>query len=205
MSAVHDGLTDPDRFGHFEEPALCVFPNMALLHLGTGRGSLVVPKSWSPRVLKRLSQQAAALKTASLATGPAFLMHLLRFTDVHGGGRKRAGPTCTVVPRLNLSHVWTLAKRSQKAGDEIASRHSSSALRFPWSTHDPSRTDFAYPVRMSRNNSTPRRERHRSTRPKGIGTIWATGFSPTTKAGGMPGEWLNPRMSSTSSNASTHV
>ena len=85
MSAVHDGLTDPDRFGHFEEPALCVFPNMALLHLGTGRGSLVVPKSWSPRVLKRLSQQAAALKTASLATGPAFLMHLLRFTDVHGG------------------------------------------------------------------------------------------------------------------------
>lgn len=85
MSAVHDGLTDPHRFGHFEEPALCVFPNMALLHLGTGRGSLIVPKSWSTRVLRRLGQRAATLKTASLAAGPAFLMHLLRFTDVHGG------------------------------------------------------------------------------------------------------------------------
>ena len=85
MSAVHDGLTDPHRFGHFEEPALCVFPNMALLHLGTGRGALLVPKSWSTRVLRRLGQRAATLKTASLAAGPAFLMHLLRFTDVHGG------------------------------------------------------------------------------------------------------------------------
>ena len=85
MSAVHDALTDPDRFGHFEEPALCVFPNMALLHLGTGRGSLIVPKSWSTRVLRRLSQSAAALKTATIAAGPAFLMQLLRFTDRYGG------------------------------------------------------------------------------------------------------------------------
>ncbi|GIT51150.1 MAG: hypothetical protein Ct9H300mP15_13630 [Gemmatimonadota bacterium] len=33
-------------------------------------------------------------------------------------------------------------------------------LRFPWSKHNPSRTDFACLVRMSRNNSMHRRERH---------------------------------------------
>lgn len=85
MSAIHDGLSDSQRFGHFEEPDLCLFPNMALLHLGTGRGSLLVPKAWSTRTLRHLAQRAATLKTASLTAGPAFLMHLLRFTDEHGG------------------------------------------------------------------------------------------------------------------------
>ena len=85
MSAIHDGLSDPQRFGHFEKPDLCLFPNMALLHLGTGRGSLLVPKKWSTRALRHLSQRADTLKTASLTAGPAFLKRLLQFTDVHEG------------------------------------------------------------------------------------------------------------------------
>ena len=85
MSAIHDGLSDPQRFGRFERPDLCLFPNMALLHLGTGRGSLLVPKKWSARALRRLAQRADTLKTASLTAGPAFLMQLLRFTNAHEG------------------------------------------------------------------------------------------------------------------------
>lgn len=87
MSALHEAITDPHIFDDFQEPALCVFPNMALLHLATGRGSLLVPKSWSNRAFRHLGRLADKLKTASLAAGPAFLLHLLRFTDVHDGFR----------------------------------------------------------------------------------------------------------------------
>jgi acyl-CoA synthetase (AMP-forming)/AMP-acid ligase II len=62
------GLTGPD---------LAIFPNLVLFHLGTGRGSVWVPRAWSHRDLSRIAALPPALQPQSLACGPAFLERLL--------------------------------------------------------------------------------------------------------------------------------
>ncbi len=81
MWSLHEAITEGDRLDHFEEPALCVFPNLALLHLGTGRGAVLVPQKWSARGLADVLALSGPLGTASLVTGPAFLIELLRFAE----------------------------------------------------------------------------------------------------------------------------
>ena len=49
-----------------------------LLHLGTGRGGVLVPGKWSRRNLQKVAAEAGRRRVASLTTGPAFLLHLLR-------------------------------------------------------------------------------------------------------------------------------
>jgi olefin beta-lactone synthetase len=66
-------------------PELCVFPNLALLHLGTGRGAVLVPDSWGDRALARIAALPPALQPESVTCGPAFLRTLLRFAERRGG------------------------------------------------------------------------------------------------------------------------
>ena len=79
MWSLHEAITAGDPLDRFDEPALCVFPNLALLHLGTGRGALLVPKRWGRAELRGIAALSERLRVATLTTGPAFLLSLLRF------------------------------------------------------------------------------------------------------------------------------
>jgi acyl-CoA synthetase (AMP-forming)/AMP-acid ligase II/4-hydroxybenzoate polyprenyltransferase len=57
----------------FLTPDLAVFPNIALFHLATGRGSIVVPAKWEKKNLKRLMDLCDKYKPETVSSGPAFL------------------------------------------------------------------------------------------------------------------------------------
>jgi acyl-CoA synthetase (AMP-forming)/AMP-acid ligase II len=58
---------------NFETPDLAVFPNVALFHLATGRGAIVVPQKWSKKNLNLLEKLCKKYSPETISTGPAFL------------------------------------------------------------------------------------------------------------------------------------
>ena len=84
---LHEAVTDGGRRDPYDAPELCIFPNLAMLHLSTGRGGVLVPPDWSQRSLRRVAALTADTPPASLACGPAFLLQLLRFTEEHDAFR----------------------------------------------------------------------------------------------------------------------
>jgi acyl-CoA synthetase (AMP-forming)/AMP-acid ligase II/4-hydroxybenzoate polyprenyltransferase len=58
---------------NFETPDLAVFPNVALFHLATGRGAIVVPHKWSKKNLNLLLNLCQKYSPETISTGPAFL------------------------------------------------------------------------------------------------------------------------------------
>ncbi len=81
MWDLHEILTDGGKRDAIDAPDLCIFPNIALLHLGTGRGAVIVPKAWSDRDLHRIAMLPPALQPRTLSCGPAFLRTLTRFAE----------------------------------------------------------------------------------------------------------------------------
>lgn len=81
MWDLHEILTRNGSQDNFAGPDLCVLPNLALLHLGTGRGSVLVPDNWGHAALSAISQLPRSFQPESLSCGPAFLIKLLRFTE----------------------------------------------------------------------------------------------------------------------------
>lgn len=80
MWDLHEILSGNGTRDPFPGPDLCIFPNYALFHLGTGRGSILVPSSWhkdGARVLAKINQLPRALQPETLSCGPAFLKQLL--------------------------------------------------------------------------------------------------------------------------------
>lgn len=75
---MHGILGAAERRGHRGGPDLAIFPNVALYHLGTGRGAVLVPSPWKPELLARIAQLPDALQPETLSCGPAFLKTLLR-------------------------------------------------------------------------------------------------------------------------------
>ena len=61
----------------YETPDLCLFPNLALFHLATGRGSIIIPHRWSRTNLKQLFEVARPFKPQTISTGPAFFKKLM--------------------------------------------------------------------------------------------------------------------------------
>lgn len=61
----------------FDSPDLIIFPNVALFHLATGRGSVIVPHKWSKKNLEKVLTLCEKYKPQTLSTGPAFLKTLL--------------------------------------------------------------------------------------------------------------------------------
>jgi 4-hydroxybenzoate polyprenyltransferase len=57
----------------FETPDLAVFANVALFHLATGRGSIVVPQKWTRKNLEKLCYYCDKYRPETISTGPAFL------------------------------------------------------------------------------------------------------------------------------------
>ena len=74
---LHEILVKYGDDENFTAPDLTIFPNLALFHLGTGRGSLLVPPNWSPTTLHRIKGLDKNYWPQSLSCGPAFLKHLL--------------------------------------------------------------------------------------------------------------------------------
>lgn len=58
-------------------PDLIIFPNVALFHLATGRGSVIASSNWKERKLKATLELCKKYKPQTLSTGPAFLKALV--------------------------------------------------------------------------------------------------------------------------------
>jgi acyl-CoA synthetase (AMP-forming)/AMP-acid ligase II len=63
----------------FESPDLIIFPNVALFHLATGRGSVIVPHRWTKKNLEKTLTLCKKFKPETLSTGPSFLTTLIDF------------------------------------------------------------------------------------------------------------------------------
>jgi len=61
----------------FATPDLCIFPNLALFHLATGRGSIIIPNRWSRKNLQKLFEIARPFGFQTISTGPAFFKKLM--------------------------------------------------------------------------------------------------------------------------------
>ncbi len=57
----------------FSTPDLAVFPNVALFHLATGRGSIVIPHKWSKKNIQKLLPFIRKYRPETMSTGPAFM------------------------------------------------------------------------------------------------------------------------------------
>jgi olefin beta-lactone synthetase len=62
--------SEPEDFPY---PDLAVFPNIALFHLATGRGAIVVPANWKRKNLQRVMKLCEKYHPVTISTGPAFL------------------------------------------------------------------------------------------------------------------------------------
>lgn len=71
---------------------LTVFTNVALLNLGMGKGSLLMPARWPEKAIKDLDSLPEKFRPDTLACGPGFLRKLLKnakapyLTHLHFGG-----------------------------------------------------------------------------------------------------------------------
>jgi acyl-CoA synthetase (AMP-forming)/AMP-acid ligase II/4-hydroxybenzoate polyprenyltransferase len=60
----------------FTTPDLAVFPNVALFHLATGRGSIVIPQKWNQKNIKKLLPYITKYRPETMSTGPAFMKYI---------------------------------------------------------------------------------------------------------------------------------
>lgn len=68
------------HYDQYPKLDLTVFTNVVLLNLTLGKGSLVLPTSWKPSVLKQLDSLPEEFEVDTTACGPAFLHKLLNNT-----------------------------------------------------------------------------------------------------------------------------
>lgn len=77
MQNIYDVFTANEDQTVFHGPDLIIFPNVALFHLATGRGSVLVPQKWSAKNLRRLLQLCEKFTPPTLSSGPAFFKKLI--------------------------------------------------------------------------------------------------------------------------------
>lgn len=90
---LHEILVKYGKDEALDGPDLTIFPNLVLYHIGTGRGSVLVPRNWSFTSLRRIVEMEKQLCPLSLSCGPAFLSRLVEnnllpqsLRQVHVGG-----------------------------------------------------------------------------------------------------------------------
>ena len=84
LSAMHDALTNDNARDALGAPDLAIFPNFSLLHIGSGRGSVLVPPDWNSRALRIIGALPEVQRPVSLTCGPAFLRRVL--AEARNGG-----------------------------------------------------------------------------------------------------------------------
>ncbi len=65
-------LTSGDE-AKYKGPDLAVFPNVAMLHLSTGRGAVIAPRKWTKRGLASLIPLLKRHRPETMSSSPAFL------------------------------------------------------------------------------------------------------------------------------------
>jgi acyl-coenzyme A synthetase/AMP-(fatty) acid ligase len=92
MIQQHEILTKSFENAHLKGPDLCIFANFAISNLAAGRGSIIIPPSWSKKAIQAVDALPAEKQPESLATGPAFLIELMKHAQlpqlksIHVGG-----------------------------------------------------------------------------------------------------------------------
>lgn len=115
--SLHEILVKYGQDDQLDGPDLTIFPNLALFHIGTGRGSLLVPQSWSLSALRRMMELDRDLWPQSLSCGPAFLKRLLDYDalpqslrHVHVGGAlvecELLENAMKLLPRASIKQVY---------------------------------------------------------------------------------------------------
>ncbi|MEY2986489.1 MAG: hypothetical protein RJB13_10, partial [Pseudomonadota bacterium] len=74
---LHEILERHGGDSELNGPDLSVFPNLALYHMGTGRGSVLVPQNWDVKSLSRSISRDSSARPQSLTCGPAFMQRML--------------------------------------------------------------------------------------------------------------------------------
>ncbi|MEX1100246.1 MAG: AMP-binding protein, partial [Bacteriovoracaceae bacterium] len=107
------------KYLHYEQHPgmdMTIFTNVALLNLGMGKGSLLIPSKWPKRVLNQIDLLPKEYAPDTLAAGPAFLIKLMNnakaesLRSFHMGG---ALADCWIYekafkrwPTGNFTHVY---------------------------------------------------------------------------------------------------
>ncbi len=65
-------------FEAYAGPDLCVFANLALSNLASGRGSVIVPADWKASRLALVGELPTGVRPETLSCGPAFLRQFLK-------------------------------------------------------------------------------------------------------------------------------
>jgi olefin beta-lactone synthetase len=79
MQNIFNVFTELEDQNDFNGPDLIIFPNVALFHLATGRGSVLVPQRWTKSNMAKLLLLCEKYSPPTLSTGPAFFKKLIDF------------------------------------------------------------------------------------------------------------------------------
>jgi acyl-CoA synthetase (AMP-forming)/AMP-acid ligase II len=77
MQNIYDVFSALEDQKALKGPDLIIFPNVALFHLATGRGSIIVPHQWTLEKLNKTFDLCEKYGPSTISTGPAFLKALL--------------------------------------------------------------------------------------------------------------------------------
>lgn len=112
----HEVLAEHLQADQYPGPDLCIFANFVLSNLGSGRGTVVIPPTWAPKLLQSIDDLPRAYQPMTLTTGPAFLLQLMKHThakslkSVHVGG---ALTDCAIFekafahwPQVHFGHIY---------------------------------------------------------------------------------------------------
>lgn len=77
MQNIYDIFSTLEDQSEFSGPDLIIFPNVALFHLATGRGSVLVPQKWSLKNMEKLLALTEKYRPPTLSSGPAFFKKLM--------------------------------------------------------------------------------------------------------------------------------
>lgn len=93
-------------------PDFIIFPNVALFHLATGRGSVIVPQKWNKKKFNKLFKLFETFRPETLSTGPAFLKTLLDLEMI-----QRLKSLDRLVIGGALTDCWLLEKAFEELPD----------------------------------------------------------------------------------------
>jgi len=68
------------NYSKYPKMDLTIFTNLVLANLSASKGSLIIPSSWSEKILKQLNDLDEEHQVDTVACGPAFLNKLMRST-----------------------------------------------------------------------------------------------------------------------------
>lgn len=108
MQNIFDVFSELEDQKVLKGPDLIIFPNVALFHLATGRGSVIVPHKWTIQNISKTFDLCDKYQPSTISTGPAFLKTLIDYNLL---------PRLTFIERIviggALTDCWIVEKLIQ--------------------------------------------------------------------------------------------